>query len=48
MSWEAHLIWRPHPVLFGLEFKRIRTEFGSTEVGTLNANHINVAMGFEF
>ncbi len=48
LSWEAHLIWRPHPVLFGIEFKRIRTEFGDTDIGTLNANHINVAMGFEF
>ena len=48
MSWEAHLIWRPHPVLFGLEFKRIRTIFGDTDIGTLNANHVNLAMGFEF
>lgn len=48
LSWETHLIWRPHPVIFGLEFKRIRTVFGDSNVGIQTANHVNLAMGFEF
>jgi hypothetical protein len=48
LSWETHLIWRPHPVVFGLEFKRIKTVFGDPTVGTQTAHHVNLAMGFEF
>jgi len=47
-SWETHLIWRPRPVIFGLEFKRIRTVFGDPDVGARTATHVNLAMGFEF
>ena len=48
LSWETHLIWRPHPVVFGLEFKRIKTVYGDPNVGTQTATHVNLAMGFEF
>jgi hypothetical protein len=47
-SWEPHLIWRPHPLVFGLEFKRIETTYGDPDVGKRTANHVNMALGFVF
>lgn len=47
LSWEGHFQWRPAPLVFGAEFRRIETTYGPA-VGTLFAHHINVAAGFEF
>ena len=48
LSWETHLIWRPHPLVFGLEYRRIETTYGDVDIGKRTANHVNVAMGFVF
>ena len=43
---EAHVHWRPSgPLVFGLEFRRIGTEYA---IGRLVNDHVNFAMGFEF
>jgi hypothetical protein len=47
-SWEMHLIWRPSPLLVGFEFRRLQTTYGGVAAGTLDASHVNLAMGFEF
>jgi hypothetical protein len=46
--WEAHLIWRPSPLVFGFEFRRLETTYGDPSIGKQTANHYNVAAGFEF
>ncbi len=48
LSWKAHLIWRPHPLVFGLEFKRIETSYGNPSIGKQTGRHVNLALGFEF
>ncbi len=45
--WEGHFQWRPAPLVFGAEFRRIDTTYGPA-LGVLFVNHINVAAGFEF
>ena len=48
LSWETHLIWRPHPMVFGLEYKRLETTYGDVAIGARSADHVNLAMGFVF
>ncbi len=43
----AHLHWRYRPIVLGAEFRRLRTRYGAG-VGTLGANHLNLAAGVEF
>ena len=46
-SCAAHLLWRPsEPVLVGLEYRRIVTEFDPGVSG--NVRHLNLSIGFEF
>ncbi|NIN10310.1 MAG: hypothetical protein GTN62_03190 [Gemmatimonadales bacterium] len=47
-SWETHLHWRPRPLVFGFEYRRLETTYADAMVGLMNANHVNVSMGFEF
>lgn len=47
-SWETHIIWRPHPLMFGFEVRRILTTYGDATIGTQEATHINLALGFQF
>jgi hypothetical protein len=47
-SWETHILWRPHPLMFGLEVRRLFTLYGDPAVGTQVATHVNLAMGFRF
>lgn len=47
LSWEGHLHWRPGPLVFGAEFRRIETTYGAP-LGVLWVHHINLAAGFEF
>ena len=47
-SFEGHVHWRPFPLVFGVEFWRLETTWGSALIGKLTNNHINVAAGFEF
>lgn len=47
-TFEGHIHWRPFPLVFGIEFRRMETTWGSAALGTLINNHINVAAGFEF
>lgn len=43
---EAHVHWRPSgPLVLGLEYRRVRTEY---LVGTRANGHVNLAVGFEF
>ena len=43
----GHVLWRPsEPVLVGLEYRRIATEFDPGVTG--NARHLNLSVGFEF
>jgi hypothetical protein len=46
-TWEAHIHWRPAPVVVGLTFRRILTDY-PIPVGRRLANHINIAAGFRF
>ena len=42
----AHLLWRPsEPIVVGLEFRGITTEFDTGETG--RAKHLNLSFGFE-
>lgn len=47
MTWEAHVHWRPAPVLFGLTFRRMTTDYPAG-IGRRVANHLNLAAGFAF
>ena len=43
----GHLLWRPsEPLVVGLEYRRIATEFDPGVTG--NARHLNLSVGFEF
>jgi hypothetical protein len=42
---EGHTIWRPEPLLLGLEYRRIKTTYSS---GAYTNNHLNLAVGFVF
>ncbi|MEO8199174.1 MAG: hypothetical protein ABI679_01510 [Gemmatimonadota bacterium] len=45
----VHLIWRPSPLLFGLEYRHLETTYGTGPLGgARQANHVNLAAGFEF
>ncbi|MBI3983163.1 MAG: hypothetical protein HY337_09635 [Gemmatimonadetes bacterium] len=47
VSWEGHVHWRPQPLVFGAEFRRLETRYAAP-TGVLWVNHLNVAAGFEF
>jgi hypothetical protein len=47
VAWEGHVHWRPRPLAFGAEFRRIETTY-ATPFDRLWVNHVNVAAGFEF
>jgi hypothetical protein len=44
---EGHVHWRPRPLLFGLEIRRVETTYGAP-TRIFAANHVNLAAGFEF
>lgn len=48
VQWEVHTIWRPPPLLVAVEYRRIETTYLNPSLGLLTANHLNVAVGFEF
>lgn len=48
VTYEGHVQWRPLPLVFGVEVRRMETTWGLAALGTLTNNHINVAAGFEF
>jgi hypothetical protein len=41
----GHLHWRPAPLILGLEYRHVRTTYGS---GRETAGHLNLAVGAEF
>lgn len=45
--WEIHVIWRPAPLVLGVEYRRLETEYAAP-VGAAKASHVNLAVGFEF
>ena len=45
--WEGHAIWTPGPLLLGVTFRHLATDYPGT-VGRRVANHVNVATGFTF
>lgn len=47
-SWETHVTWRPRPLLFGVELRRIFTTYGDPTIGEQGATHLNLAMGLQF
>ena len=46
--WEVHAAWRPLPLVVGLEFRRLETEYGANPNWTWSASQANLALGFEF
>jgi hypothetical protein len=40
----AHLLWQPNPLVFGIEYRRFETTFGSE----LEGGHLNLAAGLRF
>jgi hypothetical protein len=46
--WEGHLIWRPSPLVFGFEYRRLETTWADVGVGKRTGSHYNLAAGFEF
>lgn len=47
-TYEGHIQWKPSPLVFGVEFRRLETKYGNPAIGILSNHHINVAAGFEF
>jgi hypothetical protein len=45
--WVAELQWRPRPLVLGAEFRWLRTRYGGG-TGTVEATHLNLALGVEF
>jgi hypothetical protein len=41
----GQISWRPSPLVLGLEYRRLRTTYGS---GRVTAGHLNLALGAEF
>lgn len=49
VSWEVHVTWRPAPLVFGAEYRRLETAYQTGTVGLLPvANHVSVVLGWEF
>jgi len=46
-AWEAHLQWRPAPLVFGAEVRRLITTYGPP-AGRQVVHHVNLAAGFAF
>jgi hypothetical protein len=45
----AHALWRVAPLVFGLEFRHLETNYGpGPQGGEQNASHLNLAAGIEF
>lgn len=40
----AHLLWQPDPLVFGVEYRRFETTYGTE----LEGGHLNLAAGFRF
>ena len=48
VAWAVYTTWAPAgPILLGLEYRRIETEYGGAR-GTLANDHLNVQAGFRF
>ena len=47
-QWESHAIWRPFPLVFSFEYRRMETTYSDPAVGIMTNNHFNFAAGFEF
>jgi len=47
VSFEGHITWRPSPLVFGVEFRRITTTYPAA-INEQIANHFNVGLGFVF
>jgi hypothetical protein len=43
----GHLHWRPAPLVLGIEFRHIITQYGPG-IGQRTANHVNLALGAQF
>ena len=44
-----HVLWRPTPLVFGVEYRHLETTYGSGPVGgERSAHHVNLAAGIEF
>jgi len=43
---EGHIHWKPGPVVFALELRRVQTTYRT--LGTLFVHHFNLGMGFRF
>lgn len=48
LGWSLHAIWRPSPLVFAAEYRRLETTYVNSVFGLLTANHVNLAAGFEF
>ncbi len=48
VHFEGHAHWRPHPLVFGVEVRRIETRYGVAATTDWGNTHVNVAMGFAF
>lgn len=44
-SYEAHVHWKPTPLILGLEYRRVETLYAT---GTEDADHVNLALGVSF
>jgi hypothetical protein len=48
LAWAVYTTWAPGgPILLGIEYRRIETEYGGT-TGTLANDHLNLQAGFRF
>ncbi len=48
VSWELHGHLRAAPLVFAVEYRRLETTYVDTIYDLQTANHVNVAIGFEF
>jgi hypothetical protein len=48
VHFEGHAHWRPHPLVFGVEVRRIETRYGAATTTDWGNTHVNLAMGFSF
>jgi hypothetical protein len=47
--WEAHFVLQPSgPIVLGVEYRRIETEYGGTATLSVVDNHLNLQAGFRF
>lgn len=48
VSWELHCQLHVTPLLFAVEYRRLETTYADAIYNLQTANHVNVALGFEF